>query len=73
MRCLTGTAGEGECGGAPQGRMTAVAPSAADEKRRREVLASTVLPRWLQRCGTPCADAWRQTIGPLGGADPAAR
>jgi TRAP-type C4-dicarboxylate transport system substrate-binding protein len=67
VRCLTGTAGNDDCGAAPQGRMTAVAPSPADEKRRREVLTGTVLPRWVQRCGATCAAAWNETIGPVGG------
>src|SRR5471032_3465436 len=26
-------------------------PISADERLRREIFASTVLPRWLQRCG----------------------
>lgn len=69
VRCLTGTAAEGECGGAAQGRMTVVNPSAADDKRRRELFVGTVLPRWVQRCGGPCAAAWNQTIGPVGGIE----
>jgi hypothetical protein len=47
--------------------MTAVAPLPPDEKRRREVLAGTVLPRWVQRCGPRCAQVWNQTIGPVRG------
>jgi len=35
-----------------------------DERRRREILASTVLPRWLQRCGPGCAELWNRTLAP---------
>ncbi|MFZ5549757.1 MAG: TRAP transporter substrate-binding protein [Pseudomonadota bacterium] len=69
VRCLTGTAEPADCGGAPQGQMTAVAPQPPDERRRREVLAGSVLPRWVQRCGSACAAAWNQTIGPVGGTE----
>lgn len=41
--------------------------SAQDERRRSEILASTVLPRWLQRCGARCAQVWNSTIGPVRG------
>jgi TRAP-type C4-dicarboxylate transport system substrate-binding protein len=51
------------CGTGPKGRMTEVASTAQDEKRRKELLASTVLPRWLQRCNQRCGELWNQTIG----------
>lgn len=63
--CLTGAASAQACGGAPPGRMQAVAPGPADERRRREVLAQAVLPRWAQRCGPGCLGTWHQTLGPL--------
>ena len=47
--------------------MTEVKVSTADERRRREIFAGTVLPRWVQRCGPQCADVWNQTIGPAVG------
>jgi TRAP-type C4-dicarboxylate transport system substrate-binding protein len=65
VRCLTGAA---TCGAAPS-QMTAVAPSAADERRRRELLSGHVIARWVQRCGSACADAWSQTIGPISGIE----
>lgn len=65
VRCL---AGGQDCATAP-GRMTAVAPSPADDQRRRAILAGTVLPRWVQRCGGTCAAAWNQTIGPICGVE----
>jgi TRAP-type C4-dicarboxylate transport system substrate-binding protein len=63
VRCLTGTAGPQDCGGAAPGRMTAVAPGPADEQRRRAVLAEAVLPRWAQRCGQGCLGTWQETLG----------
>ena len=65
VRCLTG---EQDCGGQP-GRLHAQAPTVADDQRRRNVLAGTVIARWIQRCGTPCAEAWNQTIGPISGVE----
>ncbi|HEX5686957.1 MAG TPA: TRAP transporter substrate-binding protein [Ideonella sp.] len=65
VRCLTG---EHACGGQP-GRLQARAPTPADDQRRRNVLAGTVIARWIQRCGSPCAEAWNQTIGPISGVE----
>ena len=59
--------GAATCVGGTKGSMTVVAMSAQDERRRQEILASTVLPRWLQRCGARCAKVWNQTIGPARG------
>ena len=50
-----------------KGRMTEVPVSAQDDKQRKELLATTVLPRWLSRCGTRCAELWNQTIGKSSG------
>jgi len=70
LACNTGA---GACPSGRKGRMAEVRSSAADEKRRREILASTVLPRWVQRCGTGCAAIWNQTIGPAVGLEARAR
>lgn len=43
--------------------MTEVAASASDAMQRRELLVSTVLPRWLQRCNGRCNALWNQTLG----------
>lgn len=61
------------CRAPRKGHMTLVPTSASDEKRRREILASTVLPRWVQRCGNGCAAIWNQTIGPTAGFEAKAR
>lgn len=55
------------CQAGTKADMTEVPTSAADEKRRRELLVSTVLPRWLERCGKSCAAVWNQTIGASSG------
>ena len=65
IRCLTGAQ---DCGG-PPGRMSARAPSAADDQRRRQILSSSVIVHWVQRCGSACAEVWNQTIGPQAGVE----
>lgn len=51
------------------GRMKEVPDSPADQRLRREILVSTVLPRWAQRCGPQCTQVWQQTLGPALGLD----
>ena len=71
IACNTGS---GACTSGRRGRMVEVRSSAADEAKRREIFASTVLPRWVQRCGPSCAETWNQTIGAqLGIAAPATK
>lgn len=55
------------CQGGRKGQMVMVPTSSQDERSRQEILASTVLPRWVQRCGARCAQVWNQTIGPVRG------
>lgn len=64
MACNQGSAA---CTGGRKGKMVMVPVSAQDERRRQEILVSTVLPRWVQRCGVRCTQAWNQTIGPARG------
>lgn len=58
--------------GGRSGSMTVVRPSPADEQRRREILSSTVLPRWLQRCGPGCAELWNRHLATSTGVRAAA-
>lgn len=60
IACNTGGSA---CTSGRRGRMVEVRSSAADEAKRREIFSSTVLPRWVQRCGPSCAETWNQTIG----------
>ena len=55
------------CVAGQKGRMVVVPVSPEDERKRQEILASAVLPRWVQRCGARCAQVWNQTIGPVRG------
>ena len=64
LACNQGTPA---CAGGRKGSMVAVPVSVQDERRRQEILASTVLPRWVQRCGARCSQVWNQTIGPVRG------
>lgn len=64
LACNTGAA---DCRSGRKGRMVALAISPDDERRRKEVLTSQIVPRWLRRCGPDCVDIWNQTIGPVHG------
>jgi len=57
--------GQSSCSGASKGHMTEVGVSAQDERLRQQIFAAAVLKNWLQRCNSPCAEIWNQTIGPV--------
>lgn len=59
--------GAATCSGARKGRMIEIRTSEQDERRRQEILATAVLPRWLQRCQVRCDELWNQTVGPARG------
>jgi len=61
--------GAPSCKAGKLGRMIEVPTSAADERLRREIFASTVLPRWLQRCGPQCAAIWNRTLARSAGIE----
>ncbi len=46
-----------------KGSMREVASTQDDERQRKEIFVTTVLPRWLQRCNQRCKELWDQTIG----------
>ena len=52
------------CKAGRKGAMVVVPVSAQDERKRQEIFATVVLPRWLKRCGARCNGIWNQTIGP---------
>ena len=64
LACNTGAE---RCGNAPPGTMTLVPSSTSDEERRQKLLAEVVLPRWIERCGTPCANVWNTYLAPAYG------
>ena len=58
------SAGRPSCTMGKRGNMTVVPVTPADDRRRRELLVQVVLPRWVERCGPDCAEAWNSTLGP---------
>jgi TRAP-type C4-dicarboxylate transport system substrate-binding protein len=54
--------GAPDCKTGRRGHMTTAPATAADERLRREIFTSTVLPRWLQRCGPQCVAIWNRTL-----------
>jgi len=56
--------GGATCKGGRKGAMVLVPVSAQDERRRQDIFQATVLPQWIKRCGSRCAEIWSQTIGP---------
>jgi len=52
LACNTGSA---SCTSGRRGAMALVPVSPQDDARRQSILRTSVLPRWLERCGAPCA------------------
>jgi TRAP-type C4-dicarboxylate transport system substrate-binding protein len=59
---LACNSGRVACTSGRRGQMRLIPVSAADEALRRQVLRSTVLPRWIARCGEDCAAAWNRQM-----------
>ncbi|MCZ4350999.1 TRAP transporter substrate-binding protein [Roseovarius aestuarii] len=59
--------GNGECPYGEAASMTYVAPSEADEVKRKEILESAILKKWAQRCSDTCVSAWNDTVGAITG------
>ena len=55
--------GAGECAGGKVSHMHLVPLSRDDEEQRKQLLTKSILPRWIQRCGTDCVTAWNETMG----------
>ena len=52
--------------GRPQARRLVVTPkSEADAARRLNLLSGIILPRWVERCGSACADSWNAYLAEL--------
>jgi TRAP-type C4-dicarboxylate transport system substrate-binding protein len=60
VACNTGAS---SCAAVTKGRMIEVKASAADVKRMRDILVSSVLPGWVNRCGPDCTQLWNASIG----------
>lgn len=61
LACL---AGRPSCKGGRPGRMAIVEERWQDESRRLQLLSETILPSWLQRCGSECSEVWNRDIAP---------
>ncbi len=64
---LACNSGQGACGAGRGAGMRLIPVSPADTARIREVLTGTVLPRWIERCGEVCAEAWNRNLAPVVG------
>jgi TRAP-type C4-dicarboxylate transport system substrate-binding protein len=64
---LNCNAGMASCNAGRRGRMTIVEDTPEDRSLRAQLLRDTVLPGWVQRCGTECAEAWNRYIAPVRG------
>jgi TRAP-type C4-dicarboxylate transport system substrate-binding protein len=60
LRC---NAGRPDCGAGARGRMTIVEDRPQDRARRQQLLTDAVLPAWVQRCGSECAETWNRIMG----------
>jgi TRAP-type C4-dicarboxylate transport system substrate-binding protein len=58
-------AGHEECRDGTRGGLRWEPPSAADETLRRRLLADTVVPGWIARCGEECRVAWNTYLAPM--------
>ncbi|MBL8352991.1 MAG: TRAP transporter substrate-binding protein [Burkholderiaceae bacterium] len=70
LACNRGGAG---CVSGRPGRMVVVEADEADRLRWRRTVVSTVLPRWIERCGDTCAEVWSSTLAPVTGIEAAPR
>ncbi len=70
LACLGGAA---SCRDGIAGRRLTVVRHGDDARHVREAFATTVLPRWLKRCGAECTTLWSQTLAPATDAAVAAR
>jgi TRAP-type C4-dicarboxylate transport system substrate-binding protein len=61
---LACNSGSKECVGGKMFHMTLVPVSADSEAWRTQLLAESILPSWVKRCGIECVTAWNETMGP---------
>lgn len=55
--------GSADCAGGRVFHMRLVPVTAEDEERRAQLLATSILPHWVRRCGNDCVTAWNGTMG----------
>lgn len=64
---LACNAGRPSCERGTPGRMQIVPVTPADTARRASLLRDTVVPRWVSRCGSECAESWNRYLAPVAG------
>jgi hypothetical protein len=55
--------GANECTDGKVYHMTLVPITPEDEILRKQLLTKSILPKWIQRCGSECVAAWNETLG----------
>lgn len=58
-------AGQPGCSAGRRGNMTVLPISAQDKEIQQRLLRETILPRWLNRCGVECVEAWNDYLSPV--------
>jgi TRAP-type C4-dicarboxylate transport system substrate-binding protein len=61
LACDVGAEG---CIGGKSFHMKLVPITKEDEALRKQLLIKSILPKWIQRCGSECVTAWNATLGP---------
>lgn len=56
--------GDASCSDSRKGSLTLVPITPGDDVLRRRLLAETVIPKWVERCGPECAEAWNTYLAP---------
>ncbi|SDE46399.1 TRAP transporter substrate-binding protein [Belnapia rosea] len=60
-------AGRPDCTTGTRGQMVVLDDASHDRQRRDQLMRETVLPSWVRRCGTECAEAWNRYMAPARG------
>lgn len=59
--------GDASCPSSKRGRMTVLKATDVDRRLLHALLAEVVLPRWVERCGAPCAEVWNTKLASVTG------
>ena len=57
----------GPCPWGEPGGMVPIAPDASDQAMLQDIVKNYVLKRWVERCGTECAERYNETVGEVTG------
>jgi TRAP-type transport system periplasmic protein len=70
VNCNTG---QGECTTGIKANMKLVEVTDADKKMLADMVSTTILPRWAERCGGDCVSEWNATVGKVLGFEAKAK